>query len=105
MTRAASNGGRFQVFASRDIVRQLKRIQRQAKQEGRGQEVLAAIRHIWRRLTDDPAEFGEPLYRLPALRLEVRHGAVGPLLIHFAIHEVRPLVFIKLVTLLPEPPA
>ena len=102
MTPAASNGGRFKVLASRDIAQRLKRIQKQAKQQGRGDEVLAAIRHILRRLTEDPAEFGEPLYGLPALRLEVRHGAVGPLLIHFAVHDVRPLVFIKLVQLLPE---
>jgi hypothetical protein len=42
------------------------------------------------------------LYRLPALRLKVRHGAMGPLLIYFAVHEDKPLVFIKGVALLPE---
>jgi hypothetical protein len=102
MPQAARNGGRFEVHCSGAVARHLKQIQKQAKQEGRGEAVLAAIRHIWRRLAVDPTELGEPLYHLPALRLEVRHGAVGPLLIHFAVHELRPLVFIKLVTLLPE---
>ena len=64
--------------------------------------MLSPIRRIWQQLSLNPVEFGEPLYRLPALRLQVRHGAVGPLLIHFAVHENRPLVFIKSVTLLPE---
>ncbi len=102
MPGAASNGGRFRVHCSTNIVRRLKEIQSQAKQEGRGGKVLSAIKHIWHQLENDPAEFGEPLHLLPALRLAVRHTAVEPLLVYFAVHETKPLVFIKQVTLLPE---
>jgi hypothetical protein len=102
MPRSANDGGRFEVHCSGFIAKTLKQLQRRAKAQGRGEEVLAAIRSIWRKLSDDPLEFGEPLYRLPALRLRVRHGAVGPLLLYFAVHEDKPLVFIKGVTLLPE---
>jgi hypothetical protein len=63
---------------------------------------MAAAREIGHRLKRDPDDFGEPLYRLPALRLQVRHAVSGPLLIYFAVHEDRPLVFIKQVLLLPE---
>ena len=40
-------------------------------------QVLTAIRTISQRLSHDPVEFGEPLYRLPALRLQIRHAVVG----------------------------
>jgi hypothetical protein len=100
--RASPNGERFEVHCSGIIARSLKQIQRRAKREGRGQQVLEAIRRIRRRLTNDPMAFGEPLYRLPAMRLQVRHVAVGPLLVYFGVHEDRPVVFIKAVNLLPE---
>jgi hypothetical protein len=74
------------------------------KDEGRGEKVLSAMRRIWHHLSYDPNEFGEALYRLPALRMNVRHAAVGPLLIYFAVHDQMPLVFIKEVALLPQEP-
>jgi hypothetical protein len=102
MPRYASNGGPYEVACSGVIARSLKQIQKRAKEQGRGEAVLFAIRRIWHRLSIDPIDFGEPLYRLPALRLQVRHGANGPLLIYFAVHEDRPIVFIKGAVLLPE---
>jgi hypothetical protein len=60
--------------------------------QGRGERVLSAIRQVWQRLSRDPNNFGEPLYRLPALRMQVRCGAARPLAIHFAVCEGRPLV-------------
>ena len=89
------------MHCSKAIAKHLVELQKQAKEQGRGEDLLSAIREILRRLSNDPFEFGEPLYRLPALRLQVRHGAVGPLLIYFAIHERRPLVFLKGASLLP----
>ena len=102
MPHSANNGGRFEVHCSGSIAKRLKQLQQRAKAQGRGEQVLSAIRSIWRRLSNDPLEFGESLYRLPALRLQVRHGVTGRLLIYFAVHEDKPLVFIKGVTLLPE---
>jgi hypothetical protein len=105
MPRPTNNGGRYEVHSSGAIARRLKQIQKQAKKQGRGEQVLSAIRQIWHRLSYDPLEFGEPLYHLPALRLQVRHGIVSPLRIYFGVHEDKPLVFIKVVTLLPQPEA
>jgi hypothetical protein len=102
MPRPARNGERYEVHCSGVNARSLKEVQKRAKEQGRGESVLSAIRSIWQRLSFHPVEFGEPLYRLPALRLQVRHGAIGPLLIYFAVHEDKPLVFIKSVVLLPE---
>jgi hypothetical protein len=101
MARSAHNGGRFEVHCSKANAEHLIQIQKQAKEQGRGEEVLSAIRSIWHRLSFEADEFGEPLYRLPGLRIQVRQGAIGPLLIYFGVCEDRPLVFIKGAKLLP----
>ena len=40
-------------------------------------------------------DFGEPLYRLPALRLLVRQAVVLPLVVVYAVHEDQALVLIR----------
>jgi hypothetical protein len=102
MARPGFNGGIFQVHCSELILEDFKQVQMRAKEEGRGELVLLASRHVLHQLSYDPFEFGEPLYRLPAMRLTVRHAAVGPLVIHFAVHDQMPLVFTKGVSLLPQ---
>jgi hypothetical protein len=77
----------------------LRQLQRKASQQGRGEEFLAAVRYVVNRLQQDPMEFGEPLYFLPALRMHVRCGVVRPLYVHFAVCEERPLVILKVVGL------
>ena len=104
MARPGPNGGTFQVHCSGLILEDFKQIQKRAKEEGRGEQVLLASHHALHQLSYDPTEFGEPLYRLPAMRLRVRHAAVGPLVIHFAVHDQMPLVFIKGVSILPQKP-
>jgi hypothetical protein len=100
MPASGGNGGPYEVHCSGVITQKLRDIQRQATEEGRGEAVLAAIRQIYQRLQQDPMDFGEPLYRLPVLRMQVRHGGIGPLFIDFALCEDTPLVFIKGATLL-----
>ena len=95
------NGGqRYQVHCSGAVAKTLRELQRQASRTGQGQAVAAAFREIVLRLTLDPGGFGEPLYRLPALRMEIRQGILRPLAVGFGVCEDRPLVFIKSVRLL-----
>jgi hypothetical protein len=94
----------FAVSMSKAIREQIKAIHRDEIASGRGHEVLSAFRHIVRRLETDPIRFGEPLYRLPALRLMVHQAIVLPLLVNFAVHETQPLVFIRGFVLLPPNP-
>jgi hypothetical protein len=103
MVAAGAGGGGYEVHNSTALAQAFLSLQRQAKQEGRGQELLQAAKMVYRRLCRDPTEFGEPLYRLPALRMRVRCVAVRPLYVDFAVCEDRPLVFIKSVKLLPDP--
>ncbi len=96
-----SNGERhFEVKVSEVIAQNLRQLQRQAAQEGRGKSVLAALRQIAEKLRRDPENCGEPLYRLPALRMGIRTVAVRPLVVDFAVCEDRDLVFLKAVKML-----
>ncbi len=60
----------------------------------------AALRRIVEHLESNPQALGEPLYRLPELRMQVRLVLVSPVSVHFAVCEDRPLVFIKGVMLM-----
>src|SRR5437899_1354733 len=99
-----SNGGQqYEVHISGAIAKKLKQIQRRASRQGRGEAVLSALKQIVERLRHDPLSWGDPLYRLPALRMQVCHASIRPLFVNFAVCEDRPLVFIKGVELLSEP--
>ncbi len=103
MPRSDDAGSRYELHSSAAIIRAFERLQLKATRTGRGNEFLAALRQIRQRLRQAPLSFGEPLYRLAALRLRVRSAVVSPVSIHFAVHEDRPLVFITAVSLLSKP--
>jgi hypothetical protein len=86
---------RFDVSMSQANRAVLKQLHLQAVQAGTGQRFVAAYREIIERLHKDPLTFGEAQYRLPALRLLVCQAIVRPLVVDFAVHEDRPLVFIR----------
>jgi hypothetical protein len=94
-TQGNGNSVRYNVTMSGATKALLAQLNMQARQAGIGQQFLAALREIGERLRKDPLNFGEPLYRLPALRLLVCQGARSPLLVDFVVHEDRPLVFIR----------
>jgi hypothetical protein len=93
-------GPRYKVICSAVITEAFRQLQRRASRSGQGEAVTAAFRHIIERLQVDPTNVGEPLYRLPALRMLVYCVAIRPLYVDFAVCEDRPLVFIKAVKLL-----
>ena len=99
---ANSGGGAapYRVYLSGVIAARVRQVQAQGTREGRGDAVLSAFREITSRLAWDPMNSGEPLYRLPGLRMQVRQIAIRPLYVDFAVCEDLPLVFLKGVTLL-----
>ena len=86
---------RYDVRMSQQNKARLQQLHLEAAQAGKGKPFVEAFRTIVERLQTDPLNFGEPLYRLPALRLLVRQGAVLPIVVDFTVHEDRPLVFIR----------
>jgi hypothetical protein len=99
---ASSDNGRrtFQISFSGLIAEAIRELQRRASRQGRGEEFLQALRTVVDRLRHDPNEFGEPLYRLPVLRMQIRRAVIRPLYVNFAVCEDRPLVFIRAIRLL-----
>jgi len=73
-----------------------------AAAKGRGEEVLAAARVIDRRLQLDPRAFGEPRYSLHEANLDVFVRVVSPLLVFYAVHESKHLVFVRKIETLPS---
>jgi hypothetical protein len=73
----------------------LKDLHLQARAAGRSKRFLASVKEILERLRADPVTFGEPLYRLPTLKLLVCHGLVSFVVVDYAVHEEKPLVFIR----------
>jgi hypothetical protein len=63
----------------------------------------AAMRNIEDRMRNDPLGFGEYRYRLAHMQLAVHVGSVMPVTVRYAVHEVRPLVFVLEVVLLSGP--
>jgi hypothetical protein len=76
----------------------LKELLARAADVGLDEEVFRAIKRIQHQLTHDPLGFGEPLYRLPNMKLEVRLGIVPPLAVQYAVHQEQPFVYLKVVT-------
>ena len=77
------------------MAQRLRQIQRHATETGRGKALVAAFRRIVQRLRRDAPNIGEGLYRLHALRMQVRTVVVLPLAVDFAVCEDRPVVIIK----------
>jgi hypothetical protein len=90
----------FQVAFSGAIALKVRQLQGKALRQGRGKEFLQAFRKAIDRLQSSPRSFGEPLYLLPVLRMQIRCAVLRPLYIEFGVSEDRPLVFIKDVKLL-----
>ena len=95
------NGGTpFEVYCSGVVAQSIRQSHQRAAEQGRGLAMLDAFRQAVERLGRDPNQFGEALYTLPALRMQVRTAVIRPIAIDFAVCTDRPLVFIKGVTLL-----
>jgi hypothetical protein len=77
---------------NRDLVKQK---QREATQAGNGEQFLAAWRIIVERLRTDPLSFGDLLYHLPALKLLVYRAVVASVVVEYAVHDEKPVVFIR----------
>jgi hypothetical protein len=100
MIESGNGRQRHHVRLSAAVSRMIRRVHRRATSQGRGWLVTKALGQIVRRLELDPFHLGEPAYRLPDLRLQVRRVVVRPIAVDFAVSEDRPLVFIKGVKLL-----
>ncbi len=88
----------YEVVVSKRVGGIIKQLHQRAARRGEGQQFLAALRTIHHRLQAEPQVFGEPLFHLPALKLLIYQVIVAPLVVHYALHQERPLVIVRSVT-------
>jgi hypothetical protein len=97
-----SNGGQtFQIEMSGVVKERILKLQEQASNEGRGEKFITTMESVIKKIEHHARSAGEPLYRLPALRMQIRLIAQYPLIIYYAASEDRPVVYIKTVVLTP----
>jgi hypothetical protein len=104
MNRPENNGGPYKVSCSAAVAAAMKKLQQEVSAEGRRELLLAPFRHLVLRIQRYPTEFGEALYRFPALRLQVRSGVIPPPGVLYGVSEDQPLVFSTSVRLMAKPP-
>jgi hypothetical protein len=94
---SSGNGQPRQYHVSMSQVQRARLLQLRQEQDalGRGPRFVAAFREIIRRLQRDPLVFGEELFTLPIAQLNVRTAAIHPIVVDYAVHEERKLVFIR----------
>jgi len=93
MTPERGNGRH--VPFTRVVAAQVKHLHQEAEASGKGEAFAVALRQMLERLQADARSFGDPQYRLPKLRLMIYQAAVSPLVVSYAVHDDRPLVFIR----------
>ena len=94
------NGLVYEIKFSQNIKKTIIQLHEQAEHRGEGQQFLDALRVIHHRLRRDAAHFGEPLFRLRALKLVVYQVVIAPVVVVYVVHEEKPLVFLRSVKLL-----
>ena len=94
---SSGNGEPRQYSVSMSQAQRAKLMQLLHEQDakGGGERFYRAYRQIIRRLERDPRIFGERLYTLPAVRLEIRTAAIAPLVVDYGVHEEKKFVFIQ----------
>jgi hypothetical protein len=104
MTPSGSNGAAgYRVVYPEGIRQQVRNMRASLPNAEARRRFDEAVRAIHRRLQNDPLEFGEPIKHLDVAQLNVRLGGVAPLVVRFAVHEARPLVFVTAIVLLSGP--
>lgn len=95
MTGHGNGSPFYKVTSSGAVNETIIRLHEQAAKAGRGKEFLAALRQIYERLRRDPMVFGEPLFRLPALKLQIRQGGISFVVVDYGVHEELLTVFVR----------
>jgi hypothetical protein len=104
MTPSGSNGAADYRVVYPEAVRQQVRAMRASIQDTEARRRFDnAVRTINQRLRGDPLVFGESVKHLDEPQLAHRVAGVNPLLVRYAVHDFRPLVFVVEIVLLSGP--
>lgn len=90
----------YYVDVSGELREQIKACYAEAVKHRRQQEYLTALKEINRRLALDPGTFGDPLYRLQLLKLQIRSAAIRPVFVEYGVSEEHPIVVLRRIKLM-----
>jgi hypothetical protein len=66
-----------------------------AEEHGLGARFIEALKIVDEALRRDPRHFGDPVFRLPALKLTIYIRAVFPLAVDYGVHDKLALVILR----------
>jgi hypothetical protein len=95
MPQSGNGPRRYQVQCSKVVANSLRLLHRRASHLGQANASIAALRRIVRAIQENARTVGEPLYQLPAVRLQVRPIVIAPVVIDFAVSDDSAIVYIK----------
>lgn len=90
----------YYVDVSGELRERIKACYHEAVKENRQDQFLAALTEINRRLTEDPKNLGDPLYRLRLLKLQIYSSAIRPVFVEYGVSEEHPIVVLRRIKLM-----
>jgi hypothetical protein len=100
MTEHGNGKQRYTFVLLANVIADLKQFHAELMPKGEGEDYLQVLARIDERLRSSPREFGEPVYRLPALSLQVYQAVLRPVAITYGVHDKLPIVFVRVAPLL-----
>lgn len=88
MSEANGSAKRFRVDAAADVPEKIERLFREAQLTGQATAFATALKRIFGILETRPRVFGEPLRSYKQAQLEERAGAVRPVAVRYAVHQI-----------------
>jgi len=85
----------WKVVYPKRVLNEFEDLYRAAKDADLVDEVERAAKIIDNRLRSDPIKFGDPCYTLPGMDLDLYVRAVSPLVVYYAVHRSKEIVFVK----------
>jgi hypothetical protein len=93
---------KYRLVAADQILQRMRLWTRQAINVGKHLEFEADLKAVQHHLTVRPWEWGDPLYRLHTMGVTIYHAMSAFLNVHYGVDEVRRIVYLKDVTLMPR---
>jgi hypothetical protein len=85
----------FRVVYPGPVLQGFRELCREAQRIGRLADVEEASQIIEDQLRRQPREFGDPCFPLGKMQADVYVRAVSPLIIYYAVHRTRNVVFVR----------
>lgn len=85
----------YKVVISTYLTQQAYKLHDVAVEHNLGKAFVEALDVIERGLRTNPREFGDPLFRLPALKLQIYMRGVFPIAVDYGVHDKLPLVIVR----------